>query len=111
MLEEKMLRSAVKSLEALDAQFKIITKDGREFGELAVVPPITRRYNYYKDTLPPKLVDMAVKEKRLIAPEPGDDLALLQTAVGNYASGAFGSGNYRTALNRELNCVEVMRIG
>jgi len=96
--------------------FEIVMEDGRTFGGIdrsEVVKPKRRPRQYpygtFKSIFVEKLVDMNVGEVRVI--DAGEyELETLRSGLTAYASSVWGNGTYTTAVNRNENTFEILRL-
>ena len=108
-----LLERALMTLAALNAQFKVILPDGQEFGELEVRPQGRLPLKYPRGTLQ-AFVRAFMKDMQV-----GNYIEIpcneflpqeIQTAACNFALKEWGKGTVTTAMNRENNLIEAMRV-
>ena len=106
---------AIALLNAAQAQYKIITEDGAEYGGLTVVIPKekkrihTRPRGELRDYYLPHIQNM--KSGDLVKVPAGPyELEDLRGPITSYCSQHWGNGSYVTSLNRAENAVEVLRV-
>lgn len=112
-VKDKALQNVLNILSALKCEYKIITLDGQEHGELVVVPAKSKRgkarrpagtfSNYIRPFLEPmKVGDVAV------LPFGQFDGGDLQSNVTSQANHKWGRGSYKTCITGDA--VEILRI-
>lgn len=111
-VEFAALEKAVRLLDAMGCKYRICTPGGHWFGELK----IEKRKRQFKH---PKGEKTAFLRHHLDGLEIGKvvkvpcdkyDLAELQKSISSHLSKKLGLKSHTTALNREDNCVEVLRV-
>lgn len=115
-LQNAAVDRAINMLTAVGAQFKIITADGTEYGQLEVVQPKARKTKVYLRPIgelhayySPFIIGMKPGEAVQIpfGPYEAEDVRGPLTA---WCCSHWGKGNYMTVVNRDKRCVEVLRI-
>ncbi len=113
-VKEKALQQALRTLEALGCQYKVITAEGEEHGALQVQrqkPARTRTLRHppgtFKNYLAPHMEPMKVGDVAVI---PSGEFAPteLQGAVTSLACNRWGKGSYMTTVKGST--VELLRI-
>lgn len=101
-----------RQLETLGCQFKIITEDGTEFGELEVVrEKIKREANRYVNETNYRELCKNLKPGESVLINAGTvPLVGLQSLCATYMCHIFGKGTYMTAQQPDRNGVEVLRL-
>lgn len=104
------VRKAIAMLQAAQAQYKIITHDGQEFGSLAVKPQPKRHRTGtdYKSVYFPVINGMQAGDAKVIFPPSGMSKDGLRGAIAGYCSHAWGNGTYITSTAGDG--VEVLRV-
>lgn len=111
-VKQQALEKALQILDALKCEYKIITSDGQEHGDLVVVAnrkrskpllPIGTYANYIR----PHLEKMQVGDVAVVpfGKFTGGDL---QSNIGARAIHLWGAGSYKSCINGDA--VEVLRI-
>lgn len=109
-IKEKTLQQAIKLLDALGCNYKVISSDGAEFGSLEVVKQQARnvRHRVFANTgYIDKVKVMSVGEVLTLNPPDGSTAEEMRSAVCGTAHRLLGSGNYVTSI--ENNHVEILR--
>lgn len=111
-IKEKALQNALSVLDALKCGYKVITTDGQEYGELAVVMPKKRhRSKYplgtYANYVRPFIDGLTVGDVSVI-PLGEFDGKDLQSSVTIHAHHKWGKGSYKTCVTDKA--VEILRI-
>lgn len=105
------LERAINTLTALQCQFKVITTDGQEFGQLLVVTPpkIKRRPVGVTDKQLP-IDDMQIGDVRIFKPDEKwfKNMEELRTSLSKHLWRKFGSGC--AIVEAYEDHVEVLRI-
>ena len=107
----KAITQAVRLLNAAHAQFKIISENGEEFGELEIVAAKTRtrRHNVFAASgYIPKIEAMQVGDVEVLESPETEDVKKFRSAVCGCAGRVFGNGNYTTLVNG--NTIELLRV-
>lgn len=101
-----------RQLETLGCEFKIITEDGTEFGDLEVMPKKAKReFNrYVSETNYRELCKNLRAGESVFIPAGTTPLVGLQSLCATYMGQMFGKGTYMTAQQPERNGVEVLRL-
>jgi hypothetical protein len=111
-IKDKTLAQAIKMLDALQVQYKVIGFDGVEYGALEVIPPkkkkIVRSRHFAATGYIEKLKAMQVGDVIELVPPDGDRPEQLRAAITGTANRLFGGGNATTHCTKEL--VQVMRL-
>lgn len=106
---------AIALLNAAQAQYKIITEDGAEYGGLTVVVPKakkrihTRPRGELRDYYLPYLINMQAGQTVSVPAGPYE-LEDLRGPITSYCSTHWGNGSYITSINRKENAVELLRV-
>lgn len=117
-LKNRVLVDALKRIDSLGVQYKIIAPDGKEYGTLVAFAPVPkkepkRKPRYQRNALR-NYVSGFMK-----AMMPGDevfvsvgdfDIESLQSSVASFAFVTWGAGNYVTARDLIRNGVTVLRV-
>lgn len=112
-VKQKALEQALKTLAALSCQYKVITPEGQEFGELEVQTQHKRTrtpkrpYGTFTKYLSPLMEPMQAGDV-IIIPSGEFEPAELQSAVTSSACNRWGKGNYVSTVNGRA--VELLRI-
>lgn len=115
-LQNAAVERAINMLNAVGAQFKIITADGQEYGQLTVAQPKQRKTKVYLRPVgelhayySPFIVDVKPGEAVQVpfGPYEAEDVRGPITA---WCCSHWGKGNYMTVVNRDKRCVEVLRV-
>ena len=108
-IKEKTLQKALRTLEVLGVQYKVVCPDGTEYGELEVVRPKKVRGRVFAETgYLEKLQTLEIGEVLTLAPPEGIPAREMQPAVCGAASRNWGAGTYTTTVNQ--NAVEILRL-
>jgi hypothetical protein len=106
------LNRAVQLLVSLGAQYKIITADGAEYGELvAAAPKNGARYGYgvLRDHCRSFMETMNIGDVANV-PWDGFDVDSVQASVGGYAYDKWGAGSVMSTRGTGNSTIEVMRV-
>lgn len=115
-VQQIALTRALALLKSINAQFKIITPEGEEHGELEVVIPKERRrtrgpYEYGALTrYVAPLLEKVQTADAVEIPFGEFDGERLRGAVSAYAVSLWGKGSAITAVNKERSVVELLRV-
>ena len=108
------LNKAISILDSLSCVYAIIDANGNQFGLLKVEQPKTksaRLYPYGEPTNYSKKYLEHIKVGQVVeVPFDKYTSEKLQSYICNYLSKHIGTGNYTSHINKETNCVEVLRI-
>lgn len=115
-VSEVAITRALALLKSVNAQFKIITADGQEHGDLEVVQPKERKrqkglYGYGELNhyfLP--LVEKMKPGEQVNVPFDRYECERLRGALSAWLVKKWGKGNTITSVNRESKVVEVLRV-
>ncbi len=112
LIKEKALMHALRTLDALQCKYKVITPAGDEYGDLQVVPENKRRNSPYppgarSSYLRPIIEPLKVGEA-IVIPAGEFDAGILQHSVCAIAHKLWGASSYRTSLNDQS--IELFRI-
>lgn len=109
-IKAKALHQAVKTLEALGVQFKVIDNEGNHFGTLEVVKPKKYKPNYglFVSIYKPKLETLQVGDVAEFEMADKKSAVEFRSALSGAASNKFGPGNCITSV--QGNLVEILRI-
>ena len=117
-LKNRVLIDALKRIDNLGVQYKIIAPDGKEYGTLVVAAPVPEKvrrrgprlypFNTLKRYVMPFLESVPPGEQVFI-PAGKFDIDRLQSSASSRAHEAWGKGNYRTTKNTVRNGIEVLR--
>lgn len=106
----------VRHLANFGCTFKIIEDDGTEHGTLEIVKKKSTRSGkarYSVVTLidyRPMMKELAVGDVITFTPPAGLPIESLRSAITGYATHKFGKGKFTTAVDKDENLVEVMRL-
>jgi hypothetical protein len=116
-LKQRVLLDALKRIDNLGVQYKIIAPDGAEYGTLVVAPPEVKKK---KSASKYPHGEMKTYVSSMIGGmQPGDemfvpvgkyDLKSVQSALATYAFVNWGAGNYVTAQERVRGGVTILRV-
>lgn len=118
-IEKHTLNKAIAILSALKVQYKVITADGDEYGELEVVHKKARtvqrrvQVGTYRDLFTETLTKTPVGgveqfSLALVKTIEGSDPELFRSALTAHASKLWGTGNYTSTITD--TDVEILRI-
>lgn len=118
-LKQRVLIDALKRIDSLGVQYKIIAPDGKEYGTLVVAVPAPEKvrkrapskypFNALKNYVMPFLDPMGPGDQVFI-PVGDFDLKTVQSSVSSRAHKKWGSGNYLTTRDALRNGVEILRV-
>lgn len=106
------LEKAIRLLDATGCKYRICTPGGNWFGDLNLEKP-KRKFKYPKGEkvtyLRQHLGNIQVGD---VVKVPSDkyDIGDLQKSISSYLSKTLGPKSHTTAMNRDDNCVEVLRV-
>lgn len=107
------IQKAMRFLDSVGAQYKIIAADGSEYGDLIVVKAAKRKLvyplgavrNYYK----PMIENMKIGD--VVSVPIGEyGFVRIQNGIGSFAGNHWGNSSVITRQDLENNCVEVLRV-
>lgn len=111
-VEFAALEKAMRLLDATGCKYRICTPGGNLFGDLKLERskrkfkyPKGEKVTYLRQHLEKIQVGNVVK-----VPSDKYDIADLQKSISSYLSKTLGPKSHTTALNRDANCVEVLRV-
>ena len=111
-INAKAIQKALTILDALGAQYKVIAKDGGEFGTLEVVAKSTRaprtkfiHFGYKEQIRSLKLGEC----KRFTAPD-GVTATQYRSVLSSAANQIYGRGAVMTSVNSHENTIDALRI-
>jgi hypothetical protein len=111
-VEFAALEKAMRLLDATGCKYRICTPGGSWFGDLNLAKP-KRKFKY------PKGEKVTYLRQHLDSIQVGDvvkvpsdkyDIGDLQKSISSYLSKTLGPKSHTTAMNRDANCVEVLRV-
>lgn len=118
-LKNRVLIDALKRIDSLGVQYKIIAPDGREYGTLVVVAPMPEKvrkrvphkyaHNALKNYVVP-FFTLMVPGDEVFVPVGDFDLKSVQSSVSSHAGQMWGAGNYVTARDPVRNGVNLLRV-
>ena len=113
-INAKAIQKALTILDALGAQYKVITKDGGEFGTLEVVAKSTRaptpRTKFTHFGYKEQIRSLKVGEcKRFTAPD-GITATQYRSVLSSAAHQIYGKGAVMTSINSHENTIDTLRI-
>jgi len=118
-LKNRVLVDALKRIDSLGVQYKIIAPDGREYGTLVVVVPTPEKvrkrkahkyaHKALKNYVMPFLTPMAPGDE-VFVPVGDFDLKSVQSSVSSHAGQIWGASNYVTARDFVRNGVNLLRV-
>ena len=118
-LKNRVLIDALKRIDNLGVQYKIIAPDGKEYGTLVVAAPVPEKvrkraphkypHNALRDYVLGYITTMGPGDE-VIIPVGDFDLKSLQSSVSSRAGQMWGAGNYLTTRDPIRNGVEVLRV-
>lgn len=107
------IQRAIRFLDGVGAEYKIILADGSEYGTLLAVKEGKRKFlhprgtvrNYYR----PLIQHMKVGD---VVSVPIGDFSFdsIQNGIGSFAGENWGNGSVITRRDVEKRCIEVLRI-
>ena len=112
-VKQHALEKALQILRALKCQYKVITIDGQEYGDLVVVATNRQRnkpllpIGTYSNYIRPHLEKLKVGDVAVV-PFGNFTGGELQSNIGARAIHMWGKGSYKSCINGEA--VEVLRI-
>jgi hypothetical protein len=109
-IKEKTIERLVNQLANLGCEFKVITEDGTEYGELNAVSKkhktdVLKHVDYKTVLANMKAGDVEV----LVCPE-GIPLESLRSSISGHGASNYGAGTFTTMCNKDNNTVEVLRL-
>lgn len=109
-IKEKTIERLVNQLANLGCEFKIITEDGTEYGELTAVSKKHKtdvlKHVDYKTVL----ANMTVGSVEVLVCPDNVPLESLRSSISGHAAAQYGAGTFATMCNKESNSVEVLRM-
>ena len=118
-LKNRVLIDALKRIDSLGVQYKIIAPDGKEYGTLVVAAPVPEKvrkraphkypHNALRDYVLGYITTMGPGDE-VIIPVGDFDLKSLQSSVSSRAGQMWGAGNYLTTRDTMRNSIEVLRV-
>lgn len=112
-IKTEAINKAIRMLDAAKAQYKIITEDGQEFGELNVAKKAKHslRHRFYANTgYLEKIKPMVVGDVVLLSPPEGSTCEQMRSAVCGTLNRMHGAGACMTTINKVTNQIEVLRL-
>lgn len=112
LIKDKALIHALKTLDALQCRYKVITPEGDEHGELQIAHENKRRNSLYpqgarSSYLRPIMEPLKVGDA-IVIPAGEFEASILQHSVCAIAHKLWGASSYRTTLNDQS--IELFRI-
>jgi len=111
-VEIAAIEKAMRLLDATGCKYRICTPGGTWFGELKIEKP-KRQFKHPKGEKTAFLrhhLDGLEVGKVVKVPCDKYDLGELQKSIASHLSKRLGTKSHTTAINREANCVEVLRV-
>lgn len=113
-IKKDAINKAIRLLDAVKAQYKIITEDGEKFGVLEVMPPAstrTMRYRVFAQTgYMEKIKTLEVGSVISFSPPDGSTAEQMRSAVCGSLNRLFGAGSCMTTINKVTSQVEILRV-
>lgn len=118
-LKQRVLIDALKRIDNLGVQYKIIAPDGAEYGTLVAVQPTPEKE---RKRQPPKYERNALRNHVLGfigTMNPGDevfvpvgdfDVKAVQSSLSSRAGTLWGEGNYLTSRDSKRSGVTILRV-
>jgi len=116
-IQLKELHRMIKFIEGVGCQFKIITPDGQEFGDLEVKPsghktrrPLEHPYGELIGFYRPQIkLDAPVGSVQEVS--CGEYVPTkIQSGICSYLSREWGKDTYTTFINPKTNLIEILRV-
>jgi hypothetical protein len=111
-VEFAAVEKAMRLLDATGCQYRICTPDGKWFGDLKIERK-KRNYKYPKGEkvafLRQHLNSIAIG-KVIKVPCDKYDLSDLQKSISSHLSKTLGLKSHTTTINRDAQCIEVLRV-
>lgn len=118
-LKNRVLIDALKRIDSLGVQYKIIAPNGMEYGTLVVAAPVPEKvrkraphkypHNALRDYVLSYITTMGPGDEVLI-PVGDFDLKSLQSSVSSRAGQMWGAGNYLTTRDPLRNGISLLRV-
>lgn len=109
-IKEKTIERLVNQLANLGCEFKIITEDGTEYGELTATSKKHKtavlKHVDYKTVL----ANMDVGSVEVLVCPVDVPLESLRSSISGHAAAQYGAGTFATMCNKDNNTVEVLRM-
>jgi len=120
-LKQRVLLDALKRIDNLGVQYKIIAPDGAEYGTLVAVQPkvkpvkarVRRSPKYAQGELKTYIspfVDELQPGKEVFVPIDKYDVEAIQSALAGYGFKYWGGGNYVTERDWSRSGVTILRV-
>lgn len=112
-IKTEAINKAIRLLDAAKAQYKIITEDGQEFGELEVMVRVkhSARHRVFAETgYIEKIKPMVIGDVVVLSPPEGSTCEQMRSAVCGTLNRMYGAGACMTTINKVTNQVEILRI-
>jgi hypothetical protein len=118
-LKQRVLLDALKRIDNLGVQYKIIAPDGAEYGTLVVAAPVLEKvrkraphkypHNALRDYVLGYMTPM-VPGDEVFVPVGDFDLKSVQSSVSSRAGQMWGAGNYVTSRDLTRCGVSLLRV-
>lgn len=118
-LKNRVLVDALKRIDSLGVQYKIIAPDGKEYGTLVAVVPTPEKvrkraphkyaHNALRDYVLGYITSMAPGDEVFI-PVGDFDVKSVQSSVSSRAGQLWGFGNYVTSRDLTRNGITLLRV-
>ena len=113
-IKTEAIKKAIRMLDAVKAQYKVISEDGQEFGELEVAdskPKRSVRHRFFAQTgYLEKINNMATVDVVSLSPPTDSTCEQMRSAVCGSLNRKYGGGSCITTINKATNQIEVLRI-
>jgi hypothetical protein len=113
-IKTEAIKKAIRMLDAVKAQYKIISEDGQEFGKLEVAaakPKRSLRHRFFAQTgYLEKITNMAVGDVVFLSPPTDATCEQMRSAVCGSLNRKYGGGSCMTTINKSQNQIEVLRM-
>ena len=112
----KTIAKAVELLKASGAQFKVISPNGEEFGELEVAPEKSKHFRFTRGELSsyykPLLENLKVGEVATFKnPDPTKyDIEDFRSSACSWISKEWGLGAHTSTIDRDFDTLEILRV-
>ena len=112
----KTIAKAVELLKASGAQFKVISPNGDEFGELEVAPEKQKTFRFTRGELSsfykPLLENLKVGEVATFKnPDPAKyDIEDFRSSACSWISKEWGIGAHTSTIDRTFDTLEILRV-
>jgi hypothetical protein len=109
-IKEKTIERLVNQLANLGCEFKVITEDGTEYGELTATSKKHKtevlKHVDYKTVM----ANMGVGDVEVLVCPPHVPIESLRSSISGHGAFTYGAGTFTTMCNKDNGTVEVLRL-